>query len=126
MRTTHKALAVVTAALALTGAVSASAAGAAAEVNGTVVASAGLKVHSGSPTGSTIDTMPYNSVARIYCYTTGASVAGPYGTTNEWDAIDGYTPPGGSYVAYGAGKKVFASDAWINTGGDTAKLVRHC
>jgi uncharacterized protein YraI len=116
-------LACATAAL---GALAAAPATAASEVTGTVLATAGLNVHSGSPSGPVIDTMPYQSKAIVYCYTAAASVTGPYGPTTTWDAIDGYTPPGGTFVAFGAGTKVYASDAWLYTGKDTSQLVRHC
>lgn len=103
---------------------------ASAEITGTVEAGAGLNVHSGSPTGTVIDTMPGGSTARIYCWESGPTVSATWGgetwTTSVWDAIDGYTTPSGQNVDYGAGTKAFSSDAWINTGGDTSKLVGHC
>ena len=100
------------------------------EITGTVEAGAGLNVHSGSPTGSVIDTMPGGSTARIYCWESGPTVSATWGgqtwTTSVWDAIDSYTTPSGQNIAYGAGAKAFSSDAWINTGGDTSTLVKHC
>jgi uncharacterized protein YraI len=101
-----------------------------ADINGTVEAGAGLNVHSGSPTGAVIDTMPGGSTARIYCWQSGPTVSATWGgrtwTTSVWDAVDGYTTPSGQNVDFTAGTKVFASDAWIDTGGDTSKLVAHC
>lgn len=104
----------------------ASAAQAASFVYGTVAATAGLNVHSGSPTGPVIDTMPYNSTAQLYCWVYGPAITGPWGTTSVWDAVAGYTTPWGQNVVYGAGTKVFSSDAWLNTGGDTSKMLPHC
>lgn len=103
-----------------------SAAQAASFVNGRVAATAGLNVRSGSPTGPVIDVMPYNSIAQLYCWVYGPAVTGPWGTTSVWDAVNGYTTPWGENVAYGAGPKVFSSDAWLDTGGDTSKMLPHC
>jgi hypothetical protein len=99
---------------------------AAGQVNGRVAATAGLNVRSGSPTGVVIDVMPYNSVARLYCWVSGPAINGPWGTTSVWDAVDGYTTPWGENVVYGAGPHVFSSDAWLDTGGDTSKMLPHC
>lgn len=103
---------------------------AAAEVTGTVEAGAGLWLHSGSPYGGRIGTMPGGSVARIYCWTSGPSTSATWGghtwTTSVWDAIDGYTTPSGQNIAFTPGAKVFSSDAWINTNADTSTLVRPC
>jgi hypothetical protein len=99
---------------------------AASSVNGRVMAQLGLNVHSGSPTGQVIDTMPYDSTAVIYCWVSGPSETGPYGSTTVWDALDGYTTPSGQSVVYGAGPKAFSSDAWLDTGGDTSTMVKHC
>lgn len=99
---------------------------AAAFVDGRVAATAGLNVRSGSPTGPVIDTMPYNSIAQLYCWVSGPAITGPWGTTSVWDAVNGYTTPWGQNVVYGAGPKVFSSDAWLDTGGDTSKMLPHC
>jgi hypothetical protein len=96
---------------------------AASSVNGRVMAQLGLNVHSGSPTGQAIDTMPYNSTAQIYCWVSGPSETGPYGSTSVWDALDGYTTPSGQSVVFGAGAKAFSSDAWLDTGGDTSTMA---
>jgi uncharacterized protein YraI len=90
------------------------------------MAQLGLNVHSGSPTGQVIDTMPFDSTAQIYCWVSGPAVTGPYGTTSVWDALDGYTTPSGQRYAFSGGTKVFSSDAWLDTGGDTSKMVAHC
>lgn len=99
---------------------------AASMVNGRVMATLGLNVRSGSPTGVVIDTMPYNSTAQTYCWVSGPAVTGPYGTTSVWDAINGYTTPWGENIVFCCGTKVFSSDAWLDTGGDTSKMVPHC
>jgi hypothetical protein len=120
---TATALAVAAAAATPAGAVS-------DEITGTVEAGLGLNVHSGSPGGAVIDTMPGGSVLRTYCWTTGPTISASWGgstwTTSVWDAIDGYTTPSGQDIEFVGGTKVFASDAWINTGGDTSTMVRHC
>lgn len=95
-------------------------------VNGRVMARLGLNVHSGSPTGPVIDTMPYNSTAQIYCWVGGPAITGPYGTTSVWDAINGYTTPSGQNYLFCCGREVFSSDAWLDTGSDTSKMVPHC
>ncbi|MEZ0070149.1 uncharacterized protein YraI [Streptacidiphilus sp. MAP12-20] len=95
-------------------------------VHGTVDATRGLNVRSGSPTGAVIDTMPYNSNADLYCWVSGPAVTGPFGTTTVWDAVNDYTTPGGQSIAYVGGTRVFSSDAWLNTGGDTSKMLPHC
>lgn len=121
MRTAALTLAAVAALIALPA--SAQAAG---EVNGTVAATAGLNVHSGSPTGPVIDVMPYQSVARLYCWVYGPTITGPWGSTSVWDAVAGYTTPWGQNVVYGPGPHPFSSDAWLNTGGDTSTMLPHC
>ena len=101
---------------------------AATVITGTVEAGAGLNVHSGSPTGVVIDTMPGGSRARIYCWTTGPTVSATWGggtwTTNIWDTVDGYTTPSGQTISFVGGTRVYASDAWIDTGGNTAQLIK--
>jgi uncharacterized protein YraI len=116
----------VTAALA-TAAVATPAQAAETFITGTVEAGLGLNVHSGSPTGTVVDTMPGGSKVTIYCWTTGPTVTATWGgstwTTNIWDTVDGYTTPSGQTYAFVGGTRVYASDAWINTGGDTSKLI---
>lgn len=104
----------------------ATAAQAATYVYGTVAATAGLNLHSGSPTGTVIGAMPYQSTAQLYCWVYGPAITGPWGTTSVWDAVASYTPPGSWTVVFGPGTKVFSSDAWLNTGGDTSKMLPHC
>lgn len=94
-------------------------------INGKVNARLGLNVHSGSPTGAVIDTMPYNTTVQVWCWVSGPAVTGPFGTTTVWDAVNSYTTPSGQNVAF-VGGTVFSSDAWINTGGDTSKMLPHC
>jgi hypothetical protein len=106
-------------------------AAAAASASGTVEASLGLNVHTASPTGAVIDTMPYGAVATISCWTTGPYIAatwpdGEYYYTNTWDDIEGYTYNGQSYTYSGSGKPNYSSDAWLNTGADTSTLVGKC
>lgn len=96
-------------------------------VNGTVAAQLGLNVRSDSPTGAVVDTMPYNSTALLSCWVSGPSVTGPWGATSVWDAVESYTTPSGSNVALSdPGHYALASDAWLNTGGDTSKMLPHC
>jgi uncharacterized protein YraI len=124
---------IATASLAVTAALAAATLGAAGTaqaaesiIHGTVDARLGLNVHSGSPTGAVIDTMPYNSNAVLYCWVTGPAVTGPFGTTTVWDAVDSYTTASGQSVAFVGDSRVFSSDAWLNTGGDTSKMLPHC
>jgi hypothetical protein len=60
--------------------------------------------------------LPYGTQVAIRCYTRGDTVTGWGGTTNEWDLI----------LDHGEGFLGWVSDAWINTGGDTATLVAEC
>lgn len=126
---TNRRIAALTAVSALAGGIALAAtspAQAATFVYGRVAATAGLNIRSGSPTGPVIDTMPYNSTAQLYCWVYGPPITGPWGTTSVWDAVNGYTTPWGENVVFGAGAKVFSSDAWLNTGGDTSKMLPHC
>jgi len=95
-------------------------------ITGTVAAGLGLNVHSGSPTGTVIDIMPNGSTARLSCWVSGPSVTGPWGATSVWDAVEGYTTPSGQNIDFVGGTHVFSADAWINTGGDTSKMLPHC
>ncbi len=66
-------------------------------------------------------TVAYGDVAGISCWTRGASVTatwqdGSTWTTDVWDRLAGNINGGAGYV----------SDAWINTGGDTAKQASSC
>jgi surface antigen len=85
-------------------------------VNGTVEAQPSLNVRSGPGTGySIVGSVSYNSVISINCYNTGTTITatwpdGSTWTTNVWDHISS------GYV----------SDAWVNTGGNTANMVPHC
>lgn len=93
-------------------------------ITGTVEANPTLSIRSGPGTGySTVGTVGYNSGITISCYNTGTSVSatwpdGSTWTTAVWDGLrnNGTGKFNGTYV----------SDAWVNTGGDTAKLVPHC
>lgn len=95
-------------------------------VTGTVDASLGLNLHSASPTGAVIGAMPYGTRAHITCWTPGPQVTGPYGATTVWDAVDEYTTPSGETYVFTPGPRVYASDAWIDTGGDTSRMVPRC
>jgi hypothetical protein len=61
--------------------------------------------------------LPFGAQVAIRCYTLGDWVNGWGGYTNEWDLI--INPHADGYLGW-------ASDAWINTGGDTAKMVEKC
>jgi hypothetical protein len=96
-------------------------------ISGRVDAPAGLNVHSGSPTGLVIGAMPDNSIALLNCWVSGPAVTGPGGTTTVWDSVESYTTPWGTSVTYvGAGGPALASDAWLDTGGDTSTMLPHC
>jgi surface antigen len=91
---------------------------------GVVEANPTLSVRTGPGTGySTSGTVAYRSSVNISCYNTGTSVAatwpdGSTWTTGIWDGLrDNST---GKFNGH------YVSDAWINTGGDTSKLVPHC
>lgn len=95
-------------------------------INGRVDAQYGLNVHSGTPTGPVIGTMPYGSTAQLYCWVSGPAETGPGGTTSVWDEVGSYTTPSGTNYAYAGGGYTFSSDAWLDTGGDTSKMLPHC
>lgn len=91
-------------------------------VSGTVEANP-LNVRGGPGTGyNTHGSLSYLSSVKIPCYEYGTSVTAtwPNGqtySTNVWDAIaDGTGESNGLYV----------SDAWMNTGGNTATMVPAC
>ena len=94
-------------------------------IQGTVEAQPDLTVRSGPGTDypSLGYSVPYGALIYIACYNTGATVSAtwPDGSTfntNVWDGLwDGSV--GGFNGAY-------VSDAWVNTGGDTATMVPHC
>lgn len=82
-----------------------------------------LNVRGGPGSGFNLHgTLSYGSSARIPCYEYGTTVTAtwPNGqtySTNVWDAIaDGTGESNGLYV----------SDAWMNTGGNTATMVPAC
>ncbi|GHJ36944.1 hypothetical protein [Streptomyces sp. TS71-3] len=93
-------------------------------VTGTVDAPAGLNLRSGSPTGTVVGTMPRGTRAHVDCWVPGPSVTGPFGATTVWDAVDSYTTPTGDIIDFNG--RVLASDAWIDTGGDTSRMVPRC
>ncbi|MDK1341731.1 SH3 domain-containing protein [Streptomyces sp. 378] len=63
-----------------------------------------LNVRSGPGTGyAVVRVLPEGARVTIFCQRPGTTVAGPYGTSNIWDNIDG-----GEYV----------SDAYVQTGSD--------
>jgi surface antigen len=93
-------------------------------VTGTVEASPSLNVRSGPGTGySVVGTVAYLSRVNISCYNTGTTVTatwpnGTTWTTAVWDGLrDNST---------GRFNGTYVSDAWIDTGGDTSKMVPHC
>jgi hypothetical protein len=97
--------------------------------SGTVAANPTLNVRTASGsgnvgTGSVIGTIPNGSTVRIGCTYPGPSVTGPWGSTSVWDAIFGYTDPGGTW--HGLSGWAFVADAWINSGGDTSSFVISC
>lgn len=93
-------------------------------VSGKVEANPSLNVRSGPGTGyALVGTVSFGSSIQISCYSTGTSVTatwpdGSTWTTTVWDGLQdaGTGRFSGHYV----------SDAWINTGGDTSKMVPHC
>ena len=102
-------------------------------ITGTSVA-AGLTAYlgpngTGDPIGSgdVVDSIPNNSTVYIDCYWGGVPETGPWGPTWVYDALEGYSTPSGSYHDLrGYPDLVFVSDAWVNTGGDTSRLVTPC
>ncbi len=93
-------------------------------VAGTVEASPTLNVRSGPGTGySTTGTVAYNARVNISCYNTGTSVSatwpdGSTWTTTVWDGLRNNST--------GKFSGTYVSDAWMNTGGNTANMVPHC
>lgn len=100
-------------------------------LTGTTVAGAGLNVHvvngGNIATSPVITTIPYDSTVYIGCWNYDARETGPWGPTNVWDALAGYRPPGGLYrdLSHDGGIP-FVTDAWVNTGGDTSKMILQC
>jgi hypothetical protein len=77
--------------------------------------------------GNVVATIPNKSTVYIDCYWYDSGVTGPWGTTRVWDAIEGYrTPNGTHHDLSGYTGEIFVSDAWVDTGGDTSKLVTPC
>jgi hypothetical protein len=64
-----------------------------------------------------VGSLPYGDEVAIRCYERGDSVTGWGGTTNVWDLI--LNPNGDGFLGW-------ASDAWIDTGGDTSTMVTQC
>ncbi|HEV2377605.1 MAG TPA: hypothetical protein VGS19_36270 [Streptosporangiaceae bacterium] len=103
-------------------------------LTGTTVAGAGLNVHQdlnggAGPihNGPVIAVIPYNSTVYIDCYWYDAPETGPWGTTSVWDDIEGYRTPDGNYhdlSAYNGDE--FVTDAWVNTGGNSANQTGPC
>jgi hypothetical protein len=59
----------------------------------------------------------FHARVTIDCWEPGAPVSGLWGSTTEWDHIVGFD---------GTDTLGFASDGFILTGGDTARMVRQC
>lgn len=93
-------------------------------VTGTVEAQPSLSVRGGPGTGYNVHgAVAYGSTVTIACYEYGTTITAtwPNGqtyTTSVWDAITD-TATGGSTGKY-------VSDAWVNTGGNTANMVPAC
>jgi surface antigen len=89
-------------------------------VTGTVKASPTLNVRSGPGTNyGVVGSVAYGARINIACYNRGTTVTatwpdGSTWTTNVWDGLRN-----NSTVTY-------VSDAWVDTGGDTATMVPHC
>jgi surface antigen len=89
-------------------------------LTGIVEASPTLNVRSGpGPDHPVVGTIPYGDSVGISCWTRGAPVTatwqdGSTWTTDVWDRLDQ------------GGATGYVSDAWINTGGDTAKQASSC
>lgn len=93
-------------------------------VTGTVEAQPSLNVRSGPGTGySIVGSVAYLAKVNISCYATGTTVSatwpdGSTWTTAVWDGLrDNST---------GRFNGTYVSDAWMNTGGDTSRMVPHC
>ena len=92
-------------------------------ITGTVEASPVLNVRNTPNTSNPpIRSIPSGATIYIACYTIGQTVTATWGgqtwTTDVWDGLwDGST--GGFNGAY-------VSDAWVNTGGNTANFVAPC
>lgn len=66
-----------------------------------------------------VRTLPYGKQVAIRCYERGDWVSGWGGTTNVWDLLIDDASGGDGFYGW-------ASDAWINTGGDTSTMVSAC
>jgi hypothetical protein len=69
--------------------------------------------------GETKITLPYGTTLRIACFWRDLPVTGPWGTTDVWDGVVGYTTPGGTSVDLLG--DYFVSDSWVFTGGDSSQ-----
>jgi surface antigen len=97
--------------------------GSGAYITGTVKANP-LNVRSGPGTGySVVGSLAYGARVNISCYNTGTTVTatwpdGSTWTTNVWDGLRNNST--------GRFNGTYVSDAWMDTGGDTSKMVPHC
>lgn len=64
-------------------------------------------------------TLPFGKQVAVSCYELGDTVTGWGGTTNVWDLLINDAAGGDGFYGW-------ASDAWINTGGDTSTMVPAC
>jgi surface antigen len=93
-------------------------------VTGTVRANPNLSVRSGPTTGyGIVGTVAFNSRVNISCYNVGTTVSagwpdGSTWTTNVWDGLRNNST--------GKFNGTYVSDAWMDTGGNTANMVPHC
>jgi surface antigen len=93
-------------------------------VTGTVMARPTLTVRNGPGTGYGITgTFATNARINISCYNVGTTVSGTWAdgstwTTNVWDGLRNNST--------GKFNGTYVSDAWMNTGGNTANMVPHC
>ena len=102
-------------------------------ITGTTAAGAGLNAHldpngAAGPIagGQVVAPIPVNSTVYIDCAWYDANETGPWGTTNVWDLIEGYRTNGTYHDLTGYAGQAFVSDAWVNTGGNTADMVTPC
>lgn len=85
----------------------------------TVSTSSGVPVNMRSGPGTSYPIMasiPSGTKVPVYCYKTGTTVTGKYGTSNIWDQV-AYTVNGVTNIGY-------VSDTYVYTGSDSPVVIK--